>query len=251
MTIIPILKQFYLKKLKNKITSTINIYNDENIFELDETGMFLKTPVQLKGEPPVLTANGAKSDAQNAIDFHAGLYQLQPAQASDERLWAALTHSYYWEYTRDRWPMSGDIEKRKNNILSHWFVGGGKGGLRRNAIARLWWGGFLTHAPWLKDDELSVFKQEDPYYYTKTLFSYQDIYQGLIERDYGSNLRPRIVLLDIFEETLPIAKFPTKFITSYLKQVNLVCSYNNLSGLSIDNLHSMLSKMANELITNF
>ncbi len=75
---------------------------------------------------------------------------LNESQASDERLWAGLCHSVFYDYLRKRW--SYDTKKPKNqeeavsNIKSRFFFSGGiRAGLYRNSLAKCWWVGRNTY----------------------------------------------------------------------------------------------------------
>ncbi|MGH1647788.1 DUF6339 family protein [Enterococcus gilvus] len=69
---------------------------------------------------------------------------LTRSQASDERLWAGLCLTEFWNYTKYRWKV--DENNSADNILSHFFFNySRKRSLTRNAMARLWWIGCLTY----------------------------------------------------------------------------------------------------------
>lgn len=59
--------------------------------------------------PPLIIPEGSDShDHQNVRLVHRWLGRLTPAQASDARLGACLTHSTYAGYTARRWPIATD-----------------------------------------------------------------------------------------------------------------------------------------------
>lgn len=77
---------------------------------------------------------------------------LTESQACDERLWAGLCHSVYYEYLRKRWDYGTKLpEDQKNtvsNIKSRFFFAGGKrAGMFRNSISKYWWVGRNTYDP--------------------------------------------------------------------------------------------------------
>ena len=80
-----------------------------------------------------------KDDPARCESIYNALRNLTPKQATDERIWAYLTHFVFWDYTRARWQLKGDKEKRQKIILSHFFVSGIRGMVRDNAVSRLWW----------------------------------------------------------------------------------------------------------------
>lgn len=64
---------------------------------------------------------------------------LTESQACDERLWAGLCHSVYYEYLRKRWDYDTKSPKTQkeavSNIKSRFFFSGGtRAGLFRNSI---------------------------------------------------------------------------------------------------------------------
>ena len=77
---------------------------------------------------------------------------LTESQACDERLWAGLCHSVYYEYLRKRWDYDTKSPKTQkeavSNIKSRFFFSGGtRAGLFRNSIAKCWWVGRNTYDP--------------------------------------------------------------------------------------------------------
>ncbi|MEF9917424.1 MAG: DUF6339 family protein [Lachnospiraceae bacterium] len=74
---------------------------------------------------------------------------LNESQASDERLWAGLCHSIFYNYTRHRWDYYNKQPKNQKeavlNIKSRFFFSGGiRAGLYRNTLAKCWWVGRNT-----------------------------------------------------------------------------------------------------------
>jgi hypothetical protein len=128
---------------------------------------------------PVLTCEPetrTESDAANSIALYERLKKLTPVQASDERLWAHLTHTYYWEYMRTRWPRSRDDSFE--SIETRWFFkGSAMERLARNGLARLWWGSHATVLP----------GTPDPYRLTRVLFKNTEVQFGYMERLIGKN----------------------------------------------------------------
>lgn len=85
----------------------------------------------------------------NCKILYQNLSFLNESQASDERLWAGLCHSVFYDYLRKRW----DYDKKQpktakdavSNIKSRFFFSGGtRAGLYRNSIAKCWWVGRNT-----------------------------------------------------------------------------------------------------------
>ena len=78
-------------------------------------------------------------------DYVANLKNITDSQASDERLWAGLSHGYFWDYMQKRWPIPNKKDKQANFILQHYFFNNGARSTVLNGIARLWWYGRLFY----------------------------------------------------------------------------------------------------------
>ncbi len=92
-------------------------------------------------------------DFNNCKILYEKLRFLSESQASDERLWAGLTHTTFYEYMRKRWgygygkkPKSA--EKEIGAILTRFFYKStGRSGFYRNTLAKCWWVGHNTYNP--------------------------------------------------------------------------------------------------------
>lgn len=92
-------------------------------------------------------------DLNNCKILYEKLQFLSESQASDERLWAGLTHTTFYEYMRKRWkygygkkPKSG--EKESGAIMTRFFYkNSGRSGFYRNTLAKCWWVGHNTFDP--------------------------------------------------------------------------------------------------------
>lgn len=105
---------------------------------------------------------------------------LTRSQASEERLWAGLCLTDFWDYTKYRWKI--DSKNSVDNILSHFFFNyTRKRSLTRNAMARLWWIGSLTY------DE----NNSNPYELTELVCRNANFILDSLERNTSSN--PEIV----------------------------------------------------------
>ena len=77
---------------------------------------------------------------------------LNESQASDERLWAGLCHSVFYDYVRKRWGYHKSQPKKQKDAISNiksrfFFSGGTRAGLYRNTLAKCWWVGRNTFDP--------------------------------------------------------------------------------------------------------
>lgn len=132
-----------------------------------------------------------ESDAENGIALYERLKVLSPVQASDERLWACLTHTHYWHYMGLRWRNESDSWDKTE---TRWFFkGSAMERLARNGVARLWWGAYATALP----------GTSDPYRLTRILFLNTEIQFGYMERLFGKNRCVLHAALDFIERNSP------------------------------------------------
>jgi hypothetical protein len=246
----PILKESYLNDLEAAIGTRdrLGAYRTPGQFELDESRLFRETSLELRQPLPELVAHSglpgggrASSDCENAIALHAAMPSMDATVATDRRLWACLTHGLYFEYSRLRWPIPTDDVKARVHIREHWFF---KRGLRRNAVARLWWAAEMTVAPWKRAQELGDLEKADEYHYTRIMLRHQDIWQGVVERDFGHNLRVRICALEALDAASNHAPNLTTLATRFTKDVNLLGTHTDLSSLDTEVLQVRLNDLA-------
>ena len=93
----------------------------------------------------VISDNPEKDDLVNIKILYSNLMGITDSQASDERLWAGLAHSTFWNYMQKRWPFPEKKEKQESFILQHYFFNNGARSTVLNGIARLWWYGRLFY----------------------------------------------------------------------------------------------------------
>lgn len=232
--------------------ATLPAYRGATAFEIDDREL-LPSSLEVPDQMPELAVPTAKfekaaSDVDNAIKVHQYLGSIKEIQARDPRLWAYVTHALFPTYCRERWPLPKDDKKAIDSVLTHWFVDArGLAALRRNAIARLWWAAHLTHAPWKSDEELTFLAQDDEYAYTRALLANQDIFQGALERSFGSNQRMLIALLEVVRKD-PKNRQTTPFSTAFAKEVNLLSRFRELSVLPPTDLVNAFEEIALRIV---
>ena len=214
----------------------------------------LPSTVEVSDTLPELKSAGPECDAPSSVNLYRWLGRLEEVLATDERLWAALAHGHFAAYTRSRWPVPSDDSKAISSICSHWFVGGGLGGLRRNSVARLWWAAHLTYAPW--EDELDGAEfgglkppDGDHFVYTRTLFKNQNVYQALVEREFGSSRRVLIAMLEVIRCD-PKNRATDAFSNGLGKQVNLLSAFREIASLSVATLIKTFETLAARFSAN-
>lgn len=89
-------------------------------------------------------------ELENCKILYMNLKFLNESQASDERLWAGLCHSVFYEYVRKRWNYDKLQPKTQKDAVSNiksrfFFSGGTRSGLYRNTLSKCWWVGRNTY----------------------------------------------------------------------------------------------------------
>jgi hypothetical protein len=207
----------------------------------------LEFPHETRDDPPKLVvqeshSGRASTDLEHAIQIYEWLGPLSETEARDKRLWAWVAHVPFADYTRARWPIPTGTKKIRSSILDHWFVRGeGRSSLRRHAVARLWWAVHLTRAPWEQDSALrSLRSNDDPYVYTRVLLGNQEVFFHTLEREFGSDQRILIALLEVIRRA---KRPPTPVVKWLAKEVNLACRYRELDILPIVELISLMESL--------
>ena len=93
-----------------------------------------------------------EAEFNNCKIVYTNLSFLTESQACDERLWAGLCHSVFYEYFRKRWDYDTkspkDSKSAVSNIKSRFFFSGGsRSGMYRNSLSKCWWVGHNTYEP--------------------------------------------------------------------------------------------------------
>lgn len=147
-------------------------------------------------------SGGSAFEVSNSLIVFGAFSGMTPALATEERVWARLTHFECLEYARKRWPLreepkeSGGLfsgltgakqkaaeERMKahhqnvSQVETHYFARGRTGYRDDNAVSRLWWNAFIA---WRVDpqDQEGVLKE---------LLRTADIRSNLVERPMLSN----------------------------------------------------------------
>jgi len=249
-------EQVLLQKVRTS-AERVEMYRSAAVFPDIQEADLLRTTIQISDAPPALqmpdgdsSQDRSVTDAENAIRLYQYLGEMTRTQASDSRLWAALSHTTFWEYTQKRWPVPKEAQhdQRGGNpvtfILQHWFVeGGGKAALARHAISRLWWAAHLTKAPWEKDRDLAIFEQADKWRFTRLMLRYQQIYVDVMERDFGSDLRLRSCFLAAIEKWLPKVGRKGDLSSESAKRINLVLKGRSLGALKVGDMFTVCDRI--------
>jgi len=160
-------------------------------------------------------------DFENCKSLYENFKNLPLSLASEERFWSYLSHTVFWDYICQRWPIQ-EAEGDETEFIKTRFFFNSKGKtFYRNGLSRLWWYGYLTY-----DDT-----KADPYHYTKMMLTNQEIANLLIETTNLSRNKVALkatleVITDFLklEESEAIEKIKNKrkFIRKLIKYTNLV-----------------------------
>lgn len=207
-----------------------------------ETSLFLPEGTEL------LSPQGNKhNDLENTKRIHTVLRHLTIAQATDERLWAWLTHVQFWEYMRARWPVESYMREGATpsaiviNIRDRYFFSGNRDrSLVHNGIARLWWYGHVSFDA----------TREDPYELTAVLLQKLDIAQSLLERSISRNpsVTKAVLRLLVEQRTEGRDLSIRKNFRTLVKHLNRLGGVAVLDLLSEDEIKAELEKKVRELI---
>lgn len=208
-----IFKENYLLKLKAEIE--VDKYrSNEFVFDNKQT---LMMPNITKPQG-LLSRLNHQNDFEAAIQIYEAFKNLEPIQASDERLWAYLTHVDLYQYMIKRWDAAykGTSKDNKDYIVEHWFLSStAQSGLLRHALSGLWWAVYLSvdESRGEKKYELTeiLFRQLD--FPTRTLGTYK----------LGRHKEAVIGILEFIKENEKLFSTgfekKTRFITKHINKV--------------------------------
>lgn len=175
--------RFNVEKYNNDGPEWINTY-------LSTDNPFVPSKIAYENIIFKITDNPEKDDLDNAKMIFMSLKNLTPSQASDERIWVAITHGIGWEYMKRRWPLEkGAKDPIKYINKNYFFAHGETRSLMTNAISKLWWISYLTY-----DED-----NENPFWLTE--YIYNDI-NGRGFPLFGSNFSNNKFLLHTFLKTI-------------------------------------------------
>ena len=171
--------------------------------------------------------------------------KITPRQASDPLLWSALCHIPFKEYVLQRWKKDdGTVRLDQRFFATESRVSL----LYYNAIARLWWSGYLTY-----DDARA---STNPWHLTETLFSAQQIQKDLFDQSFSMN---KTIVKGLLSALKSIQeengnKCTTIFracCDSYINHYGAVSILDTLSADDIENIaYTYMKKMVKTTTTN-
>lgn len=231
------MRQDILEDLKNNAANNIENYKSEsNQWILDEyENPFLEYKRSVDDfDLLVDSTDVGYSDIENVKIIHSNLRFLTKSEAADERLWAGLTHSVFWDFMKKRWEKRPVKEERQ--IHNRYFLMGSssnKRGLLMNTISRYWWIGEL-----LFDEENS----EAPYYLIETLREdFTTFAHTLLTSNFTSNSSiVKGVLKPILTYNKENGNLSRDEFTSVIRYANLIGGSYLLDYLSIEEIQEKI-----------
>ena len=147
------MKQKALDYIKANISTLYkNYYREKDnqwvfeLFEEDPFEVFMEIPdFQLAPIPKEANKKGAL-DIENCKIIYTKLMNISESQAADERLWAGLCHSVFYDYVRERWnytnkPFKNETSDVGGILTRFFFKDRGRSGFYRNTLSKCWWVG--------------------------------------------------------------------------------------------------------------
>ncbi|MBE8721189.1 DUF6339 family protein [Sphingobacterium pedocola] len=208
-----IFKDKYVKKLKDELN--VDFYKG-NEFIYDKKQILMLPNINHK--EGLSERLDASDDCKSAIQIYEAFKELEPIQASDERLWTYLSHVDLYPYMIKRWNdvQKGTAKDNQKFILDHWFLSSSaQSSLMRHAIAGLWWSVYLS---------IDYSRKENKYDLTKILFRQLDFpTRTLGVYKLGRHKEAVIGILEFIEDNEGLFKtkfeHKTRFVTKHLNVI--------------------------------
>lgn len=183
---IPVLTEAANRQVRALVTarssSDRNILLAEVAESLQNPAMWIAGPRPQHDLPDLNAETAREDDGKAAVRLHRALSSLSRVEASDSRLWNALSLTSYREYVEGRWR---DRESTLDTWVSRRILPTEVKSMRpltRHALTRLWWTAQILHDPYLI---MPLSKETgDPYAYTELAFTHEDLRAGVMERNY-------------------------------------------------------------------
>ena len=208
----------HLESLRNSLEDNLHLYNNTDnkwVYNLFGNSPFREFKKEVPDFNLVMDSKKPETtDVKNVEILYRNLIGLTDIQASDERLWAGLTHGTFYNHMQYRW--GNRARSSLSNTKSRYFFAHSKRrSLVTNSLARLWWIGKYTY------DE----QYENPFellkYFT-TDFGTKALY--LFSSNFSSNDKIRKALLIV------VNNFNNNGIKISSRKFNDIIMYLNVLG---------------------
>ncbi len=230
-----------LDELKSKIIVD-NYLQNEPFIEKHFSGRKYRSSIDIDLELPQLIFSNESEDKKWMQDFENSkkLYSVINSKniplryLVDERFWAYLSHTFYWNYLIVRWPVTSE-----KMIIEKWFFAGGNQVFSRQPLVRLWW---LSECSY---DE----NREDPFELTKVAFQFQDPFNQVLERRISKSRKVFKAVLRAFKDTPNAVKLKTDINrTTFGKAINTIAGVKLLDALTEDELYEIFVKEITNIV---
>lgn len=209
---------------------------------IGEPANLLELPFRT-GEPQALepgSPSGRGRDVDNAPLVYEFLGAMDPANASDRRLWSYLALGTYREYMDQRWPLEG-VANWKGRVETRWLMlNVSRGGLVRHGISRLWWIAALTYDPRIEHPLSRT--TDDAFAYTRAVLGNEDRVNALFDREAGA--LPQLVRAVLELAAADPGNSSDNYIRQVMKELTLVYGYRDLGVLDRDSLDALVRESA-------
>lgn len=219
-----------IEALRVAVTKTPELVEKDFADLVDDLNLqFVSFNADIKIQGKLLLPAGitqeTNKDTDNCIAIKSIISGLNPAQATDERLWTTLCFTTFSDYTKSRWPLSR-AKTPKNHVNEHWFAKTNRNRIRDNAISRLWWMAQIAE----RVPETSIEQV------LEILFFNSDYRSSLLERNSSANsLNVLASIIKISKEAFDEGnEYNRESFRSFMKQVDLLGKRTVLPSLEIE-----------------
>lgn len=234
-----VLKAESVQKLRRVVLSTPGVI-ETPLEELADKYSLSFVPTVYEINPDIALVSPAgitqdlNKDSENSSRILEILPNINPANATDERLWVTLCFGHYADYVRERWQYRTSQEDGlSRHVLNHWFTSGVRGRMRDNGISRLWWMGYIA-------SKVSGMSMQQVH---EVLYSNSAYRSDLLERNNSSNsLNVLTAILRIsqraFDNGVPYNRQSWR---EFMKEVNFLGGRRNLAAMTEESLIELLT----------
>lgn len=241
---IPIFPQSILVDLYSKINANYNGYMngfDEDFFKRFNVQTVINTEIASDFSDELIfddNISRGNLDALNAIIIYNGLKDLTPYHAKDSRIWSALNHMFFREYTIYRHIKRPNItskEEKLKVIGKRFFSKTSRQIDSENVSSRLWWSAYV--ADQCRGDH-------DFEKLVKTLCNNTDLRNSILERPTIFQI-PQVVLASL----LLHEKYPMKreVYRDWIKLINFGGGKHIYGAMSADELLKLFEQYYDEV----
>ena len=234
-----------LEDMKNEIESNLELYKQAEPWCEELLGVEiseLEKPVELK----IVAGDKGQYDLENAILIYEAMKDLPYTVATNENYWSFLTHTIYWDYMRNRWPVEAAQQDVTSFVQTRYMFHPKNKRYYRNGLSRLWLYAALTY---------DVDNNEDPYFYTKIMLKNQDLAGLILETTTVSrNFKALKATLEVIQRIdklegngeIEKIKGKREFIRELMKRVNFIGAITIWDSLSHDEAVEKLWKFVDK-----